>query len=50
MSCNPLDLPPAVASAFVKDVRACFAEENQAKRGAVAGAQDQNLASLFQTL
>ena len=29
---KPLELPPEVASAFVKDMRAYFAEENQIKR------------------
>jgi hypothetical protein len=29
---KPLDLPPAVAHAFVKNVRAYFAEESQIKR------------------
>jgi hypothetical protein len=31
-----LDLPPAVAKAFVRDMRAYFAEEPGAKRDAIA--------------
>jgi hypothetical protein len=33
---KPLDLPPAVARAFVDDMRAFFAENNAAKRDAIA--------------
>ncbi len=33
---KPLDLPPAIARAFVKDMRAYFAEEDQTKRDAIA--------------
>jgi hypothetical protein len=33
---KPLDLPPAVARAFVKDVRAYLAEEDGHKRDAIA--------------
>jgi hypothetical protein len=32
----PLDLPPAVARAFVDDMRAYFAEENPIKRDGIA--------------
>jgi hypothetical protein len=34
-----LDLPPAVARAFVKDMRAYFKEENLIKRDAIAARQ-----------
>jgi len=33
---KPLDLPAAVAHAFVNDMRAFFAEENPIKRDAIA--------------
>jgi hypothetical protein len=33
---KPLDLPPAVARAFVEDMRASFAEENHIKRDGIA--------------
>ncbi len=33
---KPLDLPPAVAKAFVKDMRAFFKEENAVKRDEIA--------------
>src|ERR1700727_1104185 len=33
---KPLDLPPAVARAFVEDMRAYFAEENPIKRDGIA--------------
>ena len=33
---KPLDLPPSVARAFVRDMKAYFAEENQIKRDAIA--------------
>ena len=33
---KPLDLPPAVARAFVKDMEAYFAEENRLKRDEIA--------------
>ena len=33
---KPLDLPPAVAHAFVDDMRAYFAEENPIKRDGIA--------------
>jgi hypothetical protein len=33
---KPLDLPPAVARAFVDDMRAYFAEENPIKREGIA--------------
>jgi hypothetical protein len=33
---RPLDLPPAVAHAFVEDMRAFVAEENPIKRDAIA--------------
>lgn len=36
ISRKPLDLPPAVAHAFVEDMRAFFAEENPVKRDAIA--------------
>jgi hypothetical protein len=39
MTGKPLDLPPAVARAFVKDMRAYFAEPNQIKRDAIAANQ-----------
>jgi hypothetical protein len=34
-----LDLPPAVARAFVEDMRAYFAEPNQIKRDEIAARQ-----------
>jgi hypothetical protein len=37
------ELPPAVAHAFVEDMRAFFAEENQIKRDEIAARQDQRL-------
>ncbi len=36
MTRKPLDLPPAVARAFVKDMRAFFAEEDKHKQDAIA--------------
>ena len=33
---KPLDLPPAVARAFVEDMRAFFAEDNPIKRDGIA--------------
>jgi len=36
---NPLDLPPEVARAFLKDMRACFAEREAIKRDAIAARQ-----------
>jgi hypothetical protein len=33
---KPLELPPAVARAFVKDMKAYFAEENQGKQDEIA--------------
>jgi hypothetical protein len=33
---KPLDLPPAVARAFVKDMRAYFAEDDGHRRDAIA--------------
>jgi hypothetical protein len=33
-SSKRVDLPPAVTGAFVKDMRACFAEQNQIARDA----------------
>ncbi len=33
---KPLDLPPAVAKAFVKDMNAYFAEENRYKQEEIA--------------
>jgi hypothetical protein len=33
---KPLDLPPAVARAFVEDMRAYFTEENPIKRDGIA--------------
>jgi hypothetical protein len=33
---KPLDLPPAVARAFVDDMRAYFAEENRLRRDEIA--------------
>jgi hypothetical protein len=33
---KPLDLPPAVARAFVEDMKAYFAEENPIKREGIA--------------
>jgi hypothetical protein len=33
---KPLELPPAVAKAFVKDMRAYFAEENRYKQDEIA--------------
>jgi hypothetical protein len=34
---EPLDLPPAVARAFVKDMKAFFAEENRYNRNKGTG-------------
>ena len=36
---KPLDLPPAAARAFVKDMRAYFAEEDAVKRDDIAARQ-----------
>ncbi len=36
---KPLDLPPAVARAFVKDMRAFFAEEDKHKQDEIAARQ-----------
>jgi hypothetical protein len=36
---KPIELPPAVAKAFVKDMRAFFAEENAIKRDEIAARQ-----------
>jgi hypothetical protein len=36
---KPLDLPPAVARAFIKDMREFFAEENGHKRDEIAARQ-----------
>jgi len=36
---KPLDLPPAAARAFVKDMRAYFAERDAIKRDAIAASQ-----------
>jgi hypothetical protein len=36
---KPLELPPAVARAFVKDMKAFFAEENDLKRDEIAARQ-----------
>lgn len=36
---KPIDLPPAVAKAFVKDMRAFFAEENRYKQDEIAARQ-----------
>lgn len=33
---KPLELPPKIARAFVKDMHAYFAEENQTTRDAIA--------------
>jgi hypothetical protein len=33
---KPLDIPPKVARAFVKDMKAFFAEEKQIKRDEIA--------------
>jgi hypothetical protein len=33
---KPLDLPPAVAHAFIKDMKAYFAEEDRHKRDEIA--------------
>ena len=33
---NPLDLPPAVARAFLKDMEAFFAEDDRLRRDAIA--------------
>jgi hypothetical protein len=33
---KPLDLPPAVAHAFIKDIKAYFAEEDRHKRDEIA--------------
>jgi hypothetical protein len=37
MPIKPLQLPPAVARAFVKDMRAFFAESHAIKRDEIAG-------------
>ena len=39
VSRKPLELPPVIARAFVKDVRAFFAEENVHKRDEIAARQ-----------
>ena len=39
MSAKPLDLPPAAARAFMKDMRAYFAEDDGTKRDAIAARQ-----------
>ena len=36
---KPIDLPPAVARNFVRDMRAFFAEKNTIKRDAIAAQQ-----------
>jgi hypothetical protein len=36
---KPIELPPAVARAFVKDMRAFFAEPNAIKRDEIAARQ-----------
>jgi hypothetical protein len=36
---KPLELPPAVAKAFVKDMKAYFAAKDQRKRDEIAGRQ-----------
>jgi hypothetical protein len=36
---KPIELPPAVARAFVKDMRAFFAEKNAIKRDEIAARQ-----------
>jgi len=36
---KPLELPPAVARAFVKDMRAFFAEESRYKQDEIAARQ-----------
>src|SRR5262245_3632252 len=39
MPSKPIDLPPEVAKAFVRDMRAFFKEENAIKRDEIAGRQ-----------
>jgi hypothetical protein len=39
MKRKPLDLPPAATEAFMKDMRAYFAEEDAVKRDAIATRQ-----------
>ena len=39
MSHKPLELPPAIARAFVKDMRAFFAEEDKHKQDEIAARQ-----------
>jgi hypothetical protein len=39
MSRKPIELPPAVTRAFVKDMRAFFAEKNAIKRDEIAARQ-----------
>src|SRR5206468_6720858 len=39
MPTKPIELPPAVAKAFVRDMRAFFGEENQLKRDEIAARQ-----------
>ena len=36
---KPIELPPEIARAFVKDMRAFFREENQLKRDEIAARQ-----------
>jgi len=36
---KPIELPPAIAQAFVKDMRAFFEEENAIKRDEIAARQ-----------
>ena len=43
---TPLDLPPAVARSFVKDMKASFAEEDGHRRDAIAGHQLSILANI----
>jgi hypothetical protein len=39
MTGKPIDLPPQIARAFVKDMKAFFAEENLIKRDDIAARQ-----------
>jgi hypothetical protein len=36
---QPLDLPPGIARAFIKDMKAFFAEENRSKQDEIAARQ-----------
>ena len=46
MPSKPFELPPQVAKAFVRDMRAFFKEENAIKRDEIASRQHHALAHL----